>query len=484
MSKKNLILITADELRGDGVGFAGNRDCPTPRLDAFAAGATVFDRHFAVHGKCVPSRISIVTGRYTHTDGFRTIHLHLPPDQPNLLTLLKRAGYETAVFGHNHVWEDFWGDNHKSSGGVDYHSYTIEGGFRNLLEKSWPVPPAPPGAPPPPAELDLPHFHYGGRVESPLAGFCDDNRAAQAIHYLRRVRDRSRPFFLQLNFGAPHPPYQVEEPWFSMCDRERVAPWPYELPKHAPLPMRVMRRVRTAAARSDAAFREIQCVYYGMIAKMDSLFGRVLEAIEAEGLFENSVVVFTSDHGDFAGQYGLVEKWDTAMGDCILRVPLAIRAPGLPGGARVESLTEHVDLLPTLAELLELEPDWGVHGESLLPMARGERQKTAVFADGGHEREMWRRVAPSVKADGKQESYRAHPEAMARTKMIRTDRHKLVVRLEGGNELYDLAEDPFEMNNRWGDPAFCDVVADLQARLIEWCLRTDTDRPLETNVGA
>src|SRR3989339_1101898 len=113
--RRNLILITSDEMRGDCPGFQGNPDCRTPCLDTFAKDGVIFTNHFAVHGKCVPSRISIATGRYPHTDGFRTITQHLPPDQPDLLKLLKTNGYETAVFGHNHVWEDFWGDNTRSS---------------------------------------------------------------------------------------------------------------------------------------------------------------------------------------------------------------------------------------------------------------------------------------------------------------------------------------------------------------------------------
>jgi len=150
----------------------------------------------------------------------------------------------------------------------------------------------------------------------------------------------------------------------------------------------------------------------------------------------------------------------------------------------VTGLTEHVDLAPTLAELLGLRPDWGIHGESLLPIVRGERTKSAVFADGGHEPEMWSRRPSDDACDGKQKTYRDCPEAMARTKMARTERYKLVVRTAGGNELYDLAADPWEMDNRWGDPALRDVTLDLQSRLIEWCLRTDPDRPREAKVGA
>jgi choline-sulfatase len=490
----NLIIITSDEMRADAPGFMGNPDCRTPNLDRFAEKGVVFENHFAVHGKCVPSRISMVTGRYVHTDGFRTINLHLPDGEPNLLESLKKNGYETAVFGLNHVWEKLYGQNEKGSGCADYHSFT-KGYFDDLLKREWPVPESGPNAVQPP-ELPREQFHYNGRIEEPLTYFCDDNRTEQAIHYLSKVRDRARPFFMQLNISRPHPPYAVEEPYFSMYDRKAIRAWPHEVPDGAPLPTRKMREIRTGVETGADAFREIQAVYYGMITKVDVLLGRVFEAIEREGLLENSVVLFTTDHGDFAGQYGLVEKWDTCMADCILRSPLILRAPGLPNGTRVKGLNEKVDLPPTLLELLGIEPDWGIHGRSLLPLIRGGPGKEAVFADGGHEEEMWGRFNfnPQDKQgnprplDGKQRTYREAPETMARTKMVRTERWKLVCRLAGGNELYDLQADPQELKNLWGahasDAERSRVVRDLQEKLIEWCLRTDTDRPFEPKVGA
>lgn len=117
MPRKNLIFITSDEMRGDAPGFMGNPDCRTPSLDRLAGRGVTFTNHFCVHAKCVPSRISMMTGRYPHTDGFRTINQHLPPEEPNLLRVLKEHGYETAVFGHNHVWEDLPGSPTAPSGG-------------------------------------------------------------------------------------------------------------------------------------------------------------------------------------------------------------------------------------------------------------------------------------------------------------------------------------------------------------------------------
>lgn len=494
---RNLIILHSDEMRGDCPGFMGNPDCRTPHIDRFAKRGVVFTHHFTVHGKCVPSRIAMTTGRYCHTDAIRTVMEEnlLPKGDPDMMKTLRAAGYETAVFGHNHVWEDFWGkDNQKGTAAVDYHSFT-EGEFKDLLKREWPCPPPPPGGRVP---LELGDgYDYHGRCAGALTHFCDDNRAEQAIHFLTKARDRSRPFFLQLNISAPHPGYQVEEPYFSMYDPAKIQAWPHDIPGNAPLPLTAQRRIRTGIDAPDVALREVQACYYGMITKVDTLVGRVLDSIEAEGLLEDSIVIFTADHGDFAGQYGVCEKWDTTMADCLLHVPFILYAPGLPTGLTLDALTEHVDLPPTLLEMLGVAPDerWIIHGESLLPAIRGERRKEAVYADGGHEAAMRARFnAELISTDkqgrkhhataGKQRTYHDEPDSMARTCMVRTERWKLVMREVGGNELYDMQADPWEMNNRWGEAGLQDLTLELMQKLVEWNLRTWTDRPFQPKVGA
>lgn len=339
--------------------------------------------------------------------------------------------------------------------------------------------------------------NYSVHEKGDLGGFSDDMRAEQAIHYLREIRDKNRPFYLHLNFSAPHPGYAVEEPYFSMYDPQKIKAYVHDLPANAPLPLIKMREIRGGKHASEADFRKVQAVYYGMITKLDSLIGKVLNCIETEKLFENSIIMFWVDHGDFAGQYGLIEKWDTAMQDCIMHVPQILYAPCLPHGIKIDSLTEHTDIAPTVLELLDIKPakDWLIHGESLLPVIKGEKRKHAVFADGGHEDEMIKRfneelthkdkrgrIVPAT--HGKQEVYFRCPETMSRTKMIRTDKWKLVIRLAGGNELYDMENDPNEMSNLYGNPAYDAVVSKLMLEMIEWCLRTDTDRPYQEKVGA
>lgn len=485
----NLVILHADELRGDCVGFAGNADVRTPILDALAAESTVLERHFTVHPKCLPSRVAMMTGRYAHADGIRTVmdENELPSGRPDLMASLARAGWQTAVFGHNHCWSDFWNGN-RPHGVVDWHSYVPP--FDRITAAERPVPP--PGGRPDAPRLDD-GFDLLGRRTAPLPAFGDDSRTECAIHFLEEVRERGRPFFMQVNLGAPHPPYQVEEPWYSLFDPASLRPFPGDLPRNASLPFRAQRRHRTGAAAIPAsALREVLATYYGMIAKVDHLFGRVLDALRAQGLMESTVVVFTSDHGDFAGQYGLCEKFDTVMSDCLLRVPCALRIPGRRA-SRCDALTQHVDLPATLLELLGAPPlpGWDMHGRSLIPVIEGRLRPEAVFADGGHEAAMRARRNAGLRTPdgrrstaGKQHTYACEPDSMARCGMVRTERHKLVMREAGGHELYDLAADPWELDNRFGDPSLAAAQADLMERLLRWHLRTLPDRPRIARVGA
>ena len=484
----NLIIITSDELRADACGFMGNPDCKTPNMDRLAERGVIFGNHFTPSPKCVPSRVAMMTGRYCHTDGVRTIteECLIPADAPSIIDPLKNAGYESAFFGHNHTWTDLWGDNSKSSGKVDYHSFTDEY-FAPMLKREWPV-----QSDGEAAIIGDPKSNLAvGRTTKPLTFFCDDNRTEQAVEYLRNTRDRSRPFYLQLNLGLPHPEYAIEEPYFSMYDRDTITPYTYTLPKNASIPFRRQSEVRTPKDATEADFRQVQAVYYGMVTKMDALLGRLFDTIEEEDLWKDTVILFTGDHGDFAGQFGLPEKWDTVMHDCLLKVPMIIWAPNTKGGCRVDSLSDHTDLVPTLLELLDLKADWGVHGVSQVPAINGEKPRSAIFASGGHEEEMRARFNrplsdenEEMATQGKQHTYHDYPEAMACTRMIRTESWKLVIREIEDHELYDLKNDPEELNNLYGTPEHATIIQELTLKLLQWNIKTGTDRPFIEDVGA
>tara|TARA_R100000027_G_scaffold15040_2_gene10810 strand:+ start:1852 stop:3351 length:1500 start_codon:yes stop_codon:yes gene_type:complete len=498
---KNILLITVDEMRGDCAGFMGNPDVKTPHLDALARQGTVFENHFAPFPKCVPSRCSMHTGRYPHTDGLRSVMMdnHIRQDQPTLASFLRSQGYETAILGLNHIWheDDFYGHGEayrKPGGGVvDYTSFT-DGPLVDiaLTERKYPAGTARKSD----AVSALSHLGFNGLTQGRITDFSDENRADQAKLYLREIRSNEKPFFLQLNLSKPHPSYQIHEPYYSQYHPDSITPFPGDLPSQAPLPLQAQREWRTGLNLPKQTTAEIQAVYYGMISFVDDLVGGVLAELDEQGLREDTLIIFCSDHGDYAGQYGLVEKWDASLQDCLLHVPFILSGPDIPSGERTNSFSEMVDIPATVLDYLNLQKpeEWVWHGQSLLPATRGESTKQAVFASGGHEEAMRSRFnAPVWKEkngqwvlanEGKQLVYQKCPDAMARCKMVRTQQWKLVIRETGGNELYDLKSDPYEMNNEYGNPSYDSITSQLMLMLIEWGLRTDQDRPYLASFGA
>ena len=499
---RNILFITSDELRGDTLGCMGHPDIQTPHLDALAEKGSVFEKHFVPFPKCVPSRCAMHTGRYTHTDGIRTVMgpNHLPEGDPNLGEFLREQGYETAVLGLNHVWESEWfygkgeKENEPGAGVVDYTSFT-RGPLADTALRERVYPEVTPRSGP---QVEaMAEIGYNGLDTGAKSGFLDENRAEQACLYLKELRDPEKPFFLQLNLSKPHPAYRIHEPWYSMYDPEKITAFPFDLPEGASLPLTAQRKWRLGDDIGEASLREMRAVYYGMVSFIDDLVGQVLSTLEAQGLADDTLVIFASDHGDYAGQYGINEKWDADLRDCLLHVPFVMSGPDIPIGKRISGLSEHVDLPATIMDYLGFEKpaEWVWHGASMLPMLEGGSGKKAVFADGGHEKAMRDRTeslvawqekdGQKIKAtEGKQLTYQECPKSMARCKMVRTHEWKLVVREVGGHELFNLNEDPQEMNNRYGEPGLETIQSELMMELLQWCMRTDTDRPFLPTFGA
>lgn len=314
----------------------------------------------------------------------------------------------------------------------------------------------------------------------------------QACHFLQRERGFSRPFMMVVNLEKPHTPYAVSEPWYSMYDRSQITPFPRDLPAGAPLSLRAQVEVR-GNNLSDEQLRDIQAVYYGMISQVDRQVGQLLQTIDELQLWDNSIILFLSDHGDWASQFKLTEKWDTSFNDCMVKIPFILHAPSIAGGRRINGLSEMVDVAPTVLSLMGTKPHWSVHGIDLTAAINGGNTKDAVYATGGHERVARERFqamhgSSPIRINGllldKQETYRRFPDSMARARMIRTQSHKMVIRETGDHELYDLRNDPWELQNLWGQKGTEGIIQELQLMMLMENLRTDPDQPPLARVGA
>ncbi|MDQ3702332.1 MAG: sulfatase-like hydrolase/transferase [Chloroflexota bacterium] len=477
----NFVFFIPDELRAESVGCYGNPLARTPNIDRLAAGGTRFDQCHVQHTVCTPSRCSFTTGWYPHVRGHRTLWHMLRPDEPNLLRSLKEAGYDVHWGGKNDLLapESFplavsdyrLGDRSRRATGAVAHGD-------------------------PPYDRDDPRYY--SFLYEPLAGGLEavpDFRNVDGAVELLRSRPRE-PFAIYLPLSFPHCPYHAPEPYHSMISPDAVpALRPPDLPGKPDF-HRLIRETRRLDRLDESFFRRLHAVYLGMIAVTDALLGMLLDALEETGHDADTAVFLFSDHGDWAGDYGLVEKWPSALDDVLTRVPLVGRVPDA-GTARGHVVREPVELFDVMATALDLAgvPARHTHfARSLVPQLRGAPgdAERAVFSEGGydpHEPHAFEGRATSG-ALFRDESHiyypkgrlqQDHPRSVCRAVSLRTTTHKLVRRPLGTSELYDLQQDPRELRNVYGQAEHAAVQQALEGRLLDWLIHTSDVVPLDEN---
>lgn len=466
MSRPNLLLFMPDQLRADAVGAFGNPVVQTPHIDALAARGTRFGRAYAQHSVCSPSRASIFTGWYPHVMGHRTLTHLLKPWEPNLLRMLRDAGYHVAWVGQR-------GDTFApgvTEASTDYH------GFYELPRMVWQKSPFPP-------DHKWARAFYHGRRTGP-GPFLDFDEATVRTAEAWLASGPPEPWLLFVALIFPHPPFEVEDPWYSLHARADVPEPAPALLDDKPRYMRAIRE-RYGTARLDAAdWAELIATYYGMVSRVDDQLGRVLHAVERAGAGERTATAFFTDHGEYAGDFGLVEKWPAGLSDCLVRNPLVIAAPGRAEGGACDAPVELVDLLPTLLELADVESRHTHFGRSLVPLlddpARPHRD--AAFCEGGFTRaERHLLETAGFPYDLKAAIQHDDPDTAGRAAAIRTPEWTYVRRLYEGPELYEVRADPRELVNLAGRKEHAEVERDLRDRVLTWLLETSDVIPWEAD---
>jgi len=234
----------------------------------------------------------------------------------------------------------------------------------------------------------------------------------------------------------------------------------------------------------------VRQVYYGQVSYTDWLLGEVMEALERTGRSSDTALMTFSDHGDYAGDYGLVEKWPSGLEDCLTHVPLIIRAPGGASGHRVGAMNEVYDIMQTSIDLAGTQTNHTHFSRSLVPQlqgAAGDADRCA-FAEGGYnvyEPQCYEPVnaifgiyGPKVKLQN------VRPETVSRSAMVRTHEHKLISRPDGVSELYDLKRDPHETKNLYGDGSAAKVQTALTGKLLDHFIRTTGIAPMDKDERA
>jgi arylsulfatase A-like enzyme len=464
MPRPNVVVVMPDQLRADAVGAFSADGARTPNIDALAARGTRFTQAFSQHSVCGPSRTSIFTGWYPHVAGHRTLDNLLKPWEPNLLRLFKDAGYHVA-------WAGMRGDTFApgvTTSSTDFMGYTVK-----PRHMRWPHEPID-GA------LADANCWYGGR-RLPRDGESDvldlDEAAIQTGEELLRA-GLPEPWLLFVALVFPHPTFAVEEPWWSLHPRDAMrAPLP-PLLDDKPAFMRSMREDYRLDLLDDSDWAELKATYYGMVSRVDAQLGRLVDAVDRLGASPRTAWAFFTDHGEYMGDYGLVEKWPSGLNDCLLRNPLIISAPDAAGGAVCDELVELVDVLPTLAELGDVPVRHSHFGRSVAGLVHDPIPSTphrdAAFSEGGH-RDDEPHVLEAISVPpyaAKAAIQQRNPTTVGKAVSVRTREWTFVHRLYERDELYDRIGDPGELVNVSGRADVAGVEQELRARVLDWLLET------------
>ncbi|MFF2658458.1 sulfatase-like hydrolase/transferase [Kitasatospora sp. NPDC058032] len=453
--RPNFVILMPDQLRADAVGAFGNPYVRTPHLDALAARGTTFNQAYVQHPVCSPSRASVLTGWYPHTAGHRTLTHLLKEHEPNLLRILKDAGYHV-------TWAGARGDTFAP--GVTEAS-VHEYGFSVMPTVGY-------GGEYPDGVWS--RLFYRGAV--PDDGRIDPDEAAIRSAERWLADPPEQPWVLFVPLVAPHCPFQVEEPWFSQVDRDAlpdpVAPGD---PSGEPRYMAAIRERYGIGEVTPEQWREVVATYYGMIARLDDQLGRVMGAVADAGAADDTVTLFFADHGEYLGDFGLIEKWPSAMHDCITRDPLIISGGGFAGGQASDAMVEMVDVLPTVLELAGVEAPHRHFGRSLVPLLRDPAapHREYAFTEGGFTVEEEPRMErPGFPYDLKGALQHEDPALVGKAVAVRDREWTYVWRLYEPAELYHRASDPQERSNLAGRAEHAAVEQRLRDAVLRWMVET------------
>ena len=568
MKRPNVLFIMADQLKWSGLRMYSEIGIETPSLERLAARGVMYRHAITPHPLCVPARTSIMTGRYPHSTGCRRNETLMPPNETHAFDIWRDSGYTTGLIGKNHCFVDldvFDVYCDISHGGLPKGDYVGSEPKTRGMEWVRSV-----------EAINAAHetrAHLNENAQSPTIAYAVSDHpvedygsnvvTSQTEAFLERVadgdrfgRDESesgdeRPFALWVSYPDPHEPREAPREYVDMFPAGEVemppirrgefdedgglahlddAPYP---PSGEVSPAPEVNRVLYAMLGLDddteEDIRNLVTVHHAMTRLVDDGIGRILDKLDELGMLEDTIIVFTADHGDFMAEHNMAVKGGVFY-DCLTRVPLLVSYPkgGVPEGEIDDSMVNTVDILPTLLELQgfanfdgihdgwardSVSPDaasaahstldeGGMFRESLLrrvqgkplPTATKTRPRVAAFSEygaGGPQVTM-----SHLEQCEKPWGYRTlietlwGREAQGRRKMVRTKEWKFVTdpMAEGaGNgssadpedELYDLLNDPWELSNVAHDSKNADVVSQMRSLLATWMIETEDPEPVE-----
>ena len=473
--RPNILFICTDQQRYDSLHCTGATWAKTPNLDRLARGGALFRNCYVQNPVCSPSRASLFTGKYVANHGLYANGVPLPAHQRMFTGPLAESGYDCGMIGKQHLHPcDTWQTEPRLDDGYRVFEWAhgpnhraIENDYHRWLRRVHPKVYSEVF----PEQGANESVAFGNKAKAgtpidhvPTEAHYSHWVAERAIEFINHPRDEEERFCLVANFFDPHHPFGAPQEFRDRIDSDAIpAPntcegelkgkpgeqeWYSEKSYGGTAP--------GFKEYTEGQIREIRAQYWAMIALVDHEVGRILAALDSRGLKEDTLVVFSSDHGELLGNHQQLLKGPQLYDD-LVRVPLIARWPErIPPGTDIDELVQWVDLSATFLDAAGCAPGRGVQGRSLLPLMAGKR-------DG------WRNWALS---EYRSSGFTTNPPIM--TTMLRSDHWKLIIwhgsPAEGSRrdgELYDLSVDPGELRNLFHDPEFADVRRRLKGVLLD-----------------
>jgi len=459
----NILFILSDQHNAKVLGCKGHPDVKTPHLDRMASQGVRFENAVTQNPICTPSRVSWLSGQYCHNHGYYGLSGPNPKGLPTVLGHFRRAGYRTAAIGKIHCpagWVESDSDTfHETSGcsvggrSAEYAAYLEARGLSNL-------------------EDHAAMAEFGDRGMQTVEGrpskvsYRDGQEgwsAAKATEFMGQCLKDNVPFFAHVSLPKPHQCYTPAQEFWDLYDESRLTLPPnadYDMKDKAP-------HLRETAAwwrkwewqlfdpkTFEAGRLRKLHGYLGSVSHVDHAVGELLGWIDAHNLGADTIVIYSSDHGDYACEHGIMEKAPGICADAITRIPMIWRCPGkFKAGHVADEIVETVDLANTLCALAGLDAMETADGADLSPLLRGG---TGAVHEIGVTECVWSR---SVRK--------------GRYRLVHYPRAMFAGEYPGGfGELYDLQADPWEMRNLFFDPEYDGIVRTLQRDLTDWLITT------------
>jgi arylsulfatase A-like enzyme len=435
MERPNILFIQSDQHRHDGLGSAGRCPVLTPHLDALAQEGVRFTDAYTPIPICCPARQALINGRRPEAfgalwnfDNSFSVQ-HLSPEDYSWPRELKESGYQTGYVGKWHVHPE------RGPEAFGFEQCRLDTEYRKFRREKYP----------------LHKFEHGfaGEVDPiPLEDTFTHWAARKAEELLRSFTAAGRPWHLRLDFHEPHPPYRPARAFDEMYSAADIPKWGSFDDTFAGKPY-IQKQQLLSWGIEQYGWEEwapIVARYYAAISQMDDAIGRVLSVLDELGMKENTIVVYTSDHGDMCGSHRMMDK-HYIMYDDVVRVPLIVRWPKrLATGTVCDRFVySALDLPPTLLEACGLAAQPFFHGSSLLPLLDGTAPDD------------WRTAVVST--------YNGQQFGLYTQRMIRTADYKYIWNLTDVDEFYVMGDDPHELHNAIDRPQYQETIRELRKSL-------------------